>query len=384
MLDHDRLFKELLSTFFLDFLALFLPEVLTYLDPASLTFLEKEIFTDVTAGERHEADLIVQAQFRQRPSFFLIHVETQASNQSDFGQRMFRYFARLYEKYNTPVYPIVIFSYDRPKTPAPREFQVSFPDFSVLTFNYRVIQLNQLHWRDFLNQPNPVASALMAKMQIAPADRPKVKAECLRLLVTLKLDPARMQMISGFVDTYLKLTSDEETTFNLEIGHIESTNQEQVMEIVTSWMERGIEQGLEQGLKTGRQEGRQEGRREGEIRILLRLLTIMLGPLPAQTQAQIQGLTEPQLDQLSDRLPGYKALDDLTVWLNDTEKAEGFDAAKTQVLNLLRQHLGALTPNHKQQLLALSPHQWSALGEIALTLENTEALETWLTNNLET
>ncbi|CCI14543.1 hypothetical protein MICAE_3030002 [Microcystis aeruginosa PCC 9806] len=58
------------------------------------------------------------------------------------------------------------------------------------------MQLNRLNWRDFLNQPNPVASALMARMNIAEKERAKVKAECLRLLITLRLDSARMQLIS--------------------------------------------------------------------------------------------------------------------------------------------------------------------------------------------
>jgi hypothetical protein len=62
MIDHARLFKELLSTFFVEFIKLFLPYVLTYLKTDSVTFLDKEVFTDVTAGERYEADLFVQAQ----------------------------------------------------------------------------------------------------------------------------------------------------------------------------------------------------------------------------------------------------------------------------------------------------------------------------------
>lgn len=49
-MDHDRLFKELLSTFFVEFVQLFLPDVHAYLDPASVAFLDKEVFTDVTAG----------------------------------------------------------------------------------------------------------------------------------------------------------------------------------------------------------------------------------------------------------------------------------------------------------------------------------------------
>lgn len=75
MIDHDRLFKELLTTFFVEFLELFLPEVLIYLEQDSLEFLDKEVFTDITAGERYEADLIVKAKFRERDTFFLIHVE---------------------------------------------------------------------------------------------------------------------------------------------------------------------------------------------------------------------------------------------------------------------------------------------------------------------
>jgi hypothetical protein len=50
MIDHDRLFKELLTTFFVEFLDLFLPEVCAYLEQDSTEFLDKEVFTDVTSG----------------------------------------------------------------------------------------------------------------------------------------------------------------------------------------------------------------------------------------------------------------------------------------------------------------------------------------------
>jgi hypothetical protein len=83
----------------------------------------------------------------------------------------------------------------------------------------------------------------MAKMQIAPEDRPKVKAQCLRLLITLRLDPAKMQLISGFIDTYLNLNESEEQVFQSELGTIESDEREEVMQIVTSWMRTGIQQG---------------------------------------------------------------------------------------------------------------------------------------------
>ncbi len=298
MVDHDRLYKELLSTFFVEFIELFLPDVMVYLEPDSVTFLDKEVFTDVTVGERYETDLLVQAQFRGEPSCFLIHVENQATAQTSFGKRMFRYFARLSEKYDLPIYPVVVFSYNQPKQAAASEFRVEFPNFRVLEFNYCVIQLNRLNWRDYLGQANPVASALMAKMQIAPEDRPKVKAECLRLLVTLRLDAARMQLISGFVDTYLTLTESEERAFRAELGRIEPKEQERVMKIVTSWM------------------------REGEVTIVMRLLKRKVGELDPEVEAQVRELEVAQLEALSEALLDFSNLEDLRDWLRNIPRGE--------------------------------------------------------------
>jgi hypothetical protein len=106
----------------------------------------------------------------------------------------------------------------------------------VFYVGFKTIQLNRLNWRDYLNQANPIASALMAKMMIAQKDRPKVKAECLRLLAKLKLNPAKMQLISGFVDTYLKLNQLEELEFKKEVSTFSKPEQESVMQITTSWI----------------------------------------------------------------------------------------------------------------------------------------------------
>ena len=299
MIDHDRLFKELLTTFFVEFLELFLPEVLTYLEQDSIEFLDKEVFTDVTAGERYEADLIVKAKFLGQDSCFLIHVENQSSKQASFDKRMFRYFSRLYEKFDIPVYPIVLLSYDSPKTPETNIHQVAFPHKVILQFNYDVIQLNQLNWRDFLRQKNPVATALMAKMNIAPAERRQVKFECLRLLATLKLDPARMRLISGFIDTYLRLSPQEQELLQADIATIEPRQQEEVMEIVTSWMEEGIEQGKEQAT----------------LSLVMRLLPRRVGTLTPELEARVQQLSLTQLEDLSVALLDFSSVEDLTAWL---------------------------------------------------------------------
>jgi hypothetical protein len=119
-MDHDWLFKKLLTTFFAEFLQLFFPGLAAYLDPDSVEFLDKELFTNVKQGERQEADLVAHARFRGQALCFLIHVENQAQPQANFPRRMFGYFARLHEKYDLPVYPIAVFSYDS-RQPANRK-----------------------------------------------------------------------------------------------------------------------------------------------------------------------------------------------------------------------------------------------------------------------
>jgi len=304
MVDHDRLFKELLRTFFIEFIDLFFPEVGAGLDRQSLIFLDKEVFTDVTSGERREVDLVVRARFREQDSFFLIHVENQASAKAGFHKRMFRYFARLDELHDLPIYPIAVLSFDEPLRAEPNNYRVEFPGFMVMDFHFRVIQLNRLNWRDFLRQPNPVASALMSKMKMTPAERPRVKLECLRLLATLRLDPARMQMISGFVDTYLRLNAEEQTMFQEELARIRPTEREQVVQIVTSWMEEGIEQGLQQGAKNE------------ALALVMRLVNRRLGTIPTEVQQQIDRLSVSELEDLVEAFFDFSAPSDLTDWLS--------------------------------------------------------------------
>ena len=307
-IDHDRLFKELISTFFIEFIELFFPEVIKYIDINSVSLLDKEIFTDVTAGDKYETDLIAKVQFLGKLSYFLIHIEAESGAKSKFNQRMFRYFCRLHEKFDLPIYPIVIFSYSSPKTLATNNYQINFPDLEVLKFNYQVIQLNQLNWRDFLNRQNPVASALMSKMNIAPADRPKVKAECLRLLVTLKLNPAKMQLISGFIDTYLRLNQIEEEKFAAEIGSLIPAEKEEVMQIVTSWMEQGIERGIQQG--------RQEAITK-EKDLIVRQIKRKVGNIDMELETRIKSLNLEVIEVLAEAIFDLATVEDLRNWLEN-------------------------------------------------------------------
>ena len=297
-IDHDQLFKELLSTFFIEFVELFLPEVAALMERDSITFLPQEYFTDLITGDRKIIDLIAKVRFQGQDAFFIIHLENQSFSEAEFARRMFFYFAKLHQEYLLPIYPVVIFSFDKPQRPESTNYKVSLANLEVLNFNFTSIQLNQLSWRDFLNQQNPIAAALMAKMKIQPIDRPKVKAECLRLLATLKLDLARTRLISGFVDTYLTLNATEEQTFQTELDRMGLNEEEKVMEIVTSWMRTGM-------------------RNEAE-KLVLRQLNRRFGPIEAELEQRIQALSIDRVEDLSDALLDFSDRSQLVVWLEQT------------------------------------------------------------------
>ncbi len=294
-INHDRLFKELITTFFIEFLELFFPAVLTYLDQNSIEFLDKEVFPEIPLAESLETDIVVKTKFQGKDAFFLVHVENQAKKKPDFEKRMFRYFCLLSGKHDLPVYPIAVLSFDSPRAAQPSKYRVVFPNKVVMEFNYELIQLNQLNWRNYLQNRNPVAAALMAKMNIARQDRPRVKLECLRLLATLRLDPARMKLISGFVDSYLRLNAEEEVQLKSQISTLQSDEQEEVMEIVTSWMEQGIQL--------------------GELKIILGQINRKIGEIAPQLLERIRQLSEPKLVDLSEALFDLSSEENLASWL---------------------------------------------------------------------
>ncbi|WP_313888509.1 DUF4351 domain-containing protein [Nostoc spongiaeforme] len=87
--------------------------------------------------------------------------------------------------------------------------------------------------------------------------------------------------------------------FQEEISRLEVNQQEDVMEIVTSWMRQGIEQGANREARS----------------LVLRLLSRKLGELPQEVRSQIDVLSLTQLESLGEALLDFSSLLDLTNWL---------------------------------------------------------------------
>lgn len=301
-IDHDRLFKELLETFFVDFVELFFPKAYEAIDLEHIKFLQQELFTDVTRGDKHRVDILVETRLKDEPGIVLVHVENQARTQSDFAERMFVYFSRLYQEHRCRILPIAVFSYPEIRD-EPDQFKLEFPFMPVLDFHFLTLELKKHNWRNYIRSNNPAAAALLSKMGYENQERVQVKLEFLRMLVNMELDPARMTLLTGFFETYLRLNETEERKLEEEMGKMDEKEVVKMIELTTSWEEKG------------RSKGRIEGKIEGQASILIKQMKKKYNDFPLEIENQVRSLSEEKLEQLAEAIFDLKTIEDLRAFL---------------------------------------------------------------------
>ena len=137
--------------------------------------------------------------------------------------------------------------------------------------------------------------------------RLRVKLECLGLLATLKLDPARSKLIGGFIESYLKLTAEETERYERDIQRLEPEEREMTSVLISSWEQKGIDQGIRQGITQGLHTGKES--------LILRQIRRRFGAVSASVTARLGQLSSEQLDDLGEALFDFAELADLERWL---------------------------------------------------------------------
>jgi len=304
-IDHDRLFKNLITLLFVEFLELFAPHIAAAIDKDSIEFIDKEVFSELMPGKENEADVLAKVRIADEEGFILIHAENQAKPEADFPARMFDYFKKFDTKFALPIYPIAVFSFDAPKRPEPFVYSRVVFGLEVIRYQFQPIQLNLMKWQDFVGNPNPVAVALMARMNVKPEDYMTVRRGFFDLFATGKLDRKQLRTIDEFMSTYLKLTTEQYQQYQEEMKVAMSPqNVELYSEIITESDAIAFEKGIIQGL------------RDAEIRITLRQLEGKLGTLGETLRQRIMALSEDKLEDLSIALLNFQTVDELQSWLD--------------------------------------------------------------------
>ncbi|MED4902604.1 transposase, partial [Weizmannia sp. CD-2023] len=140
---------------------------------------------------------------------------------------------------------------------------------------------------------NPVAAALLSKMGYTETERVQVKLEFLRMLARMELDPAKMRLLHGFFDYYLKLNEKEEAEVMENIKMLDPDEAEQVLKLPNSYFDRGY--------KKGKEEGREEERKE-LLQTIPIAIKMLLAGMDLQLIVEKTGLSQTEVEKIKQQL----------------------------------------------------------------------------------
>ncbi|MCK4260476.1 MAG: hypothetical protein KAX49_15985 [Halanaerobiales bacterium] len=168
------------------------------MDKSHIKFLREEIITDYEKLKKHIVDIIVETKLKGEDGVILIHVESQAQREIDYNATMYNYFTELYKKHKRKIIPIVIYSHEI-KIIEPDSYIIEFPFLKTLEFKFLKIQLRKESWKKYIKSNNPVAAALISKMDWTEKEKIKVKLEFLRMLTKMRLDDLKTEFLIKFL-----------------------------------------------------------------------------------------------------------------------------------------------------------------------------------------
>ncbi len=270
---YDSPWKEALECWFESFMAFFFPHIHAEIDwDQGYEFLDTElqqIVRDADLGKRL-ADKLVKVTVRNgSEAWVLIHIEIQGQQEGVFGQRMYIYHARIFDRYNHEVVSLALLGDER-ETWRPDSYTHERWGCS-LRFTFPMIKLldYRQQWAALEASRNPFATVVMAHLKTQetrrnPLERKQWKFAIARRLYEQAYTRQEILQLLHFLDWIMRLPRELEKQF---IQEIEQYEEAQRMPYVNSFerfaMERGIEQGLQEGIEKGLQEGIEKGLQEG-------------------------------------------------------------------------------------------------------------------------
>ena len=256
-IDHDQIFKRLIEAFFREFLELFCPAEERLIDFSRVEFLREEHFTTSNGGSADAWTWWPVGLKAGGEKFVLVHGEFEASRKEpDFPRRMFQYFCQLFLRYDTEIVPIAVFTDDaRLENARAGLFRTEPGRQEFMRFEYHLVKLKNLDYRQFLESNNPLAYGLMAKMEYNRKDRVRLKADFLRWILACPIDPARQSLLVEFVETYVALADHEQAEFQQFVRN--DPEYTQVQQMITTYEQKGSGRS-EEGREAGREAGRSD------------------------------------------------------------------------------------------------------------------------------
>ena len=273
--DFDSPWKEILNTYFQEFMEFFFPDIADEIDwTRGYEPLDKElhqITRDAEIGFRYADKLFKVYRKNGEEAWVLAHVEIQAQEQEGFGRRMFVYFYRIRDLYNRPVVSLAVLADNNPKWyVSDYKYELwgcsstfQFPAVKILDFKDR--------WNFLKTSSNLFAVVVMAHLRTMETkkdygNRLQYKLGLSKALYRQGWTREKIYNLYRFIDWLMVLPGNMEKHYHKEILNFE---QEVKMPYVT----------------TAERIGKEKGRKETVHNLLL------LGILTDKQIAQVSGLS---------------------------------------------------------------------------------------------
>lgn len=263
--DYDSPWKQILEDYFQEFIAFFFPHIHTQIDwTQPHIFLDKElqqVVRDAEFGKRLADKLVKLWRLDGEEFWVLLHVEIQAQEETQFGQRMYVYHYRLFDKYRQRVASLAVLGDERANW---RPDHYGYDLFGCeMRFRFPIVKLTdyQTQWTQLEANPNPFSTVVMAHLKtLETSDNREVrkiwKVWLVKRLYAQGYSQQDVLNLLHFIDWIMTLPEELENEFWQEIIQFE---EEQKMAYITGIERRALAKGEQQGRRDGLLAGIQLG-----------------------------------------------------------------------------------------------------------------------------
>lgn len=279
--DYDAAWKSILEAFEVEIVELLFPELYTQIDwekgteslDKELIEIQKDIF-DKSGSQLIISDKIIKVRLKNNESkIVFIHVEVQSysSGNDIFGERMFRYFYRIWDKFRykyddkSEIIAAAIYTYKGNSGKDERYLYKCLDlEDEVLVYNFRTIDVETINLKN-ISEDNPLKLVFkMAKelIEINATDE-NIYNSKIKLVQELAFydkvkNNEQAKALADFLE-YLFLIQDEELKekykeYKENIGGVSNMSIDEIRKIYyeQKGREEGIEEGIEQGIEQGK------------------------------------------------------------------------------------------------------------------------------------
>jgi hypothetical protein len=252
---YDELWKDVVENLFPYFIKLIAPDFYINVDWSKpIVFLDDElrqISPDSEETKRYVDRLVQVSLLDGGEKWVLIHVEVQGYRDTEFSERMFIYFYRIYDKFKRDILSIAVFA-DPFKGYKPDRFTYQFYT-TKLEFQYRTYKVIEQDDDELKKSDNPFALVILAAKKSLESRRDeekrfRFKRELVRLMLEKGYSREEILAVFKFLDGVLALTDIEKE--GIIYNEFRGKEVEKVA-YITNFERLAIEKGMKEGKQIG-------------------------------------------------------------------------------------------------------------------------------------